>query len=580
MGEDRAEGAAAHPPGHVAPSAELAAVAEDYWVAVLAADPVFATALGERGDDHRLDDPTPQGTERRRAEVARSRDSAEAIDAASLAAADCVTHLALLAQLDADADGLAADLGTWNVDPLEGPQITAMNLEAFQPAATPDEAAAMVARWRALGPWFDAHIENLLRERDAGRVGVRTPVERVLDQLDTLLAQPDEALPLLAPLTVDRPDWTPAHRTAFDADLRAAVRDVVRPAIERYRATIRDAILPIARPDERPGLSHVAGGAEAYDQVARMHTSLSLTAEEIHAIGLDEVARIDAELVSLGDRVLGTADLTTIRARLRSDPALHFETGAQVFETAARSLERARAAIPAWFGILPAAACDVVEIGEHEAKHTTIAYYRQPAADGSRPGQYYINTYAPTTRPRYEAEALAFHEAIPGHHLQLAIAQEIEGLPAFRRHLGPTAFVEGWGLYTERLSDEMGLYTGDLDRIGVLSFDAWRACRLVVDTGIHALGWTRQQAIDFMFDHTVLAANNVANEIDRYIVTPGQALAYKLGQREILRLREDARSMLGARFDIRAFHDTVLGQGALGLEALAGVVNDWVAATD
>lgn len=578
--EDRAEGAAASPPGARAPSAELAVLAEDYWQAVLAADPVFASALGERGHDHRLDDPTPGGTDRRRAEVARSRQRAEAIDADTLTAADRVTRLALLAQLDADADGLAADLGTWNVDPLEGPQIGAMNLEAFQPAATPDEAGAMVARWRALGPWFDAHIENLRRERDAGRVGVRTPVGRVLDQLDSLLVQPDERLPLLAPLSGERPDWTPAQRAAFDADLRAAVRDVVRPAIERYRAVIHDEILPIARPDDRPGLSHVPDGDVAYDRVVRMHTSLSLTATEIHAIGLDEVARIDAELAMLGDRVLGTADLPTIRARLRSDPALHFETGAQVFETAARSLDRARAAIPAWFGILPAAPCDVVEIGAHEAKHTTIAYYRQPAADGSRPGQYYINTYAPSTRPRYEAEALAFHEAIPGHHLQLAIAQEIVGLPAFRRHLGPTAYVEGWGLYTERLSDEMGLYTADLDRIGVLSFDAWRACRLVVDTGIHALGWTRQGAIDFMFDHTVLAANNVANEIDRYIVMPGQALAYKLGQREILRLRDDARAALGGRFDIRVFHDTVLGQGALGLEALAGVVNDWVAAAD
>jgi uncharacterized protein (DUF885 family) len=242
------------------------------------------------------------------------------------------------------------------------------------------------------------------------------------------------------------------------------------------------------------------------------------------------------------------------------------------------SLARANAAIPGWVGRLPTAPCIVVEMGPHEAAHSTIAYYRQPAADGTRPGSYYINTTAPETRPRYEAEVLAFHEAVPGHHLQIAIAQELEGLPAFRRLDGATAFVEGWGLYSERLSEEMGLLTGDLDRFGVLSFDAWRACRLVVDTGLHALGWSRDQAIDFMVDHTALAENNIANEVDRYLAMPGQALAYKLGQRELLRLRDSARDALGPRFDIRGFHDAVLGQGAPGLRTIGRTVERWIAA--
>jgi uncharacterized protein (DUF885 family) len=213
----------------------------------------------------------------------------------------------------------------------------------------------------------------------------------------------------------------------------------------------------------------------------------------------------------------------------------------------------------------------------HEAEHSTIAYYRQPAADGSRPGSYYINTSAPETRPRYEAETLAFHEAVPGHHLQIAIAQEIEGLPAFRRLAGPTAYVEGWGLYTERLSVEMGLLSNDLAAFGVASYDAWRASRLVVDTGMHALGWSRDRAIAFMLEHTALAENNITNEVDRYLAMPGQALAYKLGQREILRLRDRARTQLGGGFDIRAFHDVVLGQGALGLTSLARIVDRWIA---
>jgi uncharacterized protein (DUF885 family) len=270
--------------------------------------------------------------------------------------------------------------------------------------------------------------------------------------------------------------------------------------------------------------------------------------------------------------------LPAILERLRSDPELHFRTSDEVFAVAEASLARANAAIPEWFGRLPATPCVVVAMGEHEARHSTIAYYRQPAADGSRPGSYYINTTAPETRPRYEAEVLAFHEAVPGHHLQIAIAQELEGLPAFRRLAGPTAYAEGWGLYTERLSEEMGLLTGDLDRFGILSFDAWRACRLVVDTGLHAFGWSRDAAIAFMVEHTALAENNIVNEVDRYLAMPGQALAYKLGQREIVALRDQGRAALGDAFDIRAFHDVVLGQGAVGLGTLRTVVESWIAA--
>jgi uncharacterized protein (DUF885 family) len=214
----------------------------------------------------------------------------------------------------------------------------------------------------------------------------------------------------------------------------------------------------------------------------------------------------------------------------------------------------------------------------HEAKFSTIAYYRDPAADGSRPGSYYINTTQPETRPRYEAETLAFHEAVPGHHLQIAIAQELDGLPAFRRLSGPTAYVEGWGLYSERLSAEMGLLSDEMNRFGIASFDAWRACRLVVDTGLHALGWRRDRAIRFMADHTALAQNNIVNEVDRYLAIPGQALAYKLGQREILALRDEARTAFGDQFDIRAFHDVVLGQGAVALSTLRGIVEAWIRA--
>ena len=560
-------------PGDDAPTPDtLAAVAADYWESYLAFHPIDATSIGDRRFDDRLDDRSPAAIEGHLRGLAELGSRTAAIDPAGLADADRVTHSALVDQIGRDAAELEAGMEAWTVDPLEGPQIAALDLEAIQPIANPDQGRAMVARWVAMGGWFDSFGANLLTGLAAGRVAVRSPVERSIDELRTALAHRDDELPLLAPAQVDHPDWARGELDAFRAGLRDAVRDVVRPAMARYVAVLDSEILPRARPDDRPGILHLPHGGAAYEQLIAVHTSLPLSADEVHRIGLDEVARIDAELTELGTRVLGVADRPAVLAHLRSDPALHFGSREEVFATAEGALERARAAIPAWFGLLPRADCVVVAIGEHEEKHSTIAYYRPPAVDGSRPGQYYINTSEPGTRPRYEAEALAYHESIPGHHLQLAIGQELTDLPDFRRHLGPTAYFEGWGLYTERLAEEMGLYSGDLDRIGVLSFDAWRACRLVVDTGIHALGWTRRQAIDFMLEHTALAENNVINEVDRYIVWPGQALAYKIGQLELLRLRDEARRDTGAAFDIRAFHDAVLGNGALGMRTLGEVV--------
>jgi uncharacterized protein (DUF885 family) len=263
-------------------------------------------------------------------------------------------------------------------------------------------------------------------------------------------------------------------------------------------------------------------------------------------------------------------------ARLRSDPKLHFDTEQAVIDKAESTLASAKAAIPKFFGRLPEADCVVATIPDYEAPYTTIAYYRPPIPDGSKPGEYFVNVYAPKTRPKYEAAALSYHEAIPGHHLQIAIAQELPAMPAFRRHLGLNSFVEGWALYAERLSDEMGLYESDLDRMGMLSYEAWRASRLVVDTGIHALGWTRERAKAFMHDHTALADNNIDNEVDRYIVWPAQALGYKLGQLEILALRELAEQELGEAFDIRGFHDAVLTRGAVSLGALRRGVQSWI----
>jgi uncharacterized protein (DUF885 family) len=559
--------------------AALDALAADYWTVTLERDPTFATAIGDPRFDDRLADPSRDGTTASAARLSGLEARAEGIEPHQLDAPRRVTLLALRQSIQADVARVGANLDDWNVDHIDGLPGNLLKIADYQRLETPDDGRRMVERWRAMPGYVDASLARLRVGLSEGHVACRAPVSRTIDILDSVLAEPDDRWPLVRPAgrAAELAGWSDADHRRLASDLVAAVRDGIRPAFQRYRSALANEILPAARTDDEPGIGHVPGGHDAYLGLVRGHTTLDLAPSDLHQIGLDEIARIDDELGALAGRVLGTSSLPEALARLRTDPSLHFETREQVYETADRCLDRAEAAIPAWFGRLPRALCDVVRMGTHEEAHSTIAYYRQPAQDGSRPGAYFINTSEPETRPRYEAEALAYHESVPGHHLQIAIAQEAAGLPAFRRNLGPTAFVEGWGLYSERLADEMGLYSGDLDRIGVLSFDAWRASRLVVDTGMHALGWTRDQALAFMLEHTALAPNNIANEVDRYIVLPAQALAYKAGQLELLRLRTEAMDRLGTRFDIRTFHDAVLDQGALPLAVLRESVEAWVA---
>ena len=552
------------------PHAGLALLADRYWQEHLRDDPLKATEVGDRRYDDRLPDIRPEAVARQRQGLTDLAASVAAVSRGELDESGRATRDALLQVVDGDLATIDADLLRHTVSPASGPQTAFLNLADYQPADSAEARLAMVARWHAMGPWVDELIANLERGRREGAVGVRTLVERSMAELDVLLAQPDEGWPLVSP--AEQPSLERDERVRFRAELLAATAESVRPAFRRYRDFLHDAIAPLARDDDHPGLAHIPGGEAAYAALARAHTTTELAPEQIHEIGLREIERIDEELRSLGARQLKTSSLSATLARLRGDPALHFATRDEVAEVARRSLHRANAAVPGWFNRLPSLPCEVVRMLPHEEEHSTIAYYRDPVPDGSRPGRYYINTSAPETRPRYEAEALAFHESVPGHHLQVALAQELDDLPAFRRHGTVTAYVEGWGLYAERLSDEMGLYSGDLDLFGIASFDAWRASRLVVDTGMHALGWTRERAIGFMLEHTALGPNNVANEVDRYIAWPGQALAYKIGQLELLRLRAEAKGRLGEGFDIRAFHDAVLSAGPVPLATLRGIV--------
>jgi len=573
------------------------------WEEDLALQPTYATRLNVARYHGDLEDVSHAAREDSGERLRTRVNELRAFDVATLSSMDRVTHALLLEMW---ATELAIfDLGIapaeWNLNPRGGPQNEFLSLGAVQPTATAREREQLLERWSKMPAALAAHADNLTRGIARGRSASTTAVSRTLAQLERLLSTPVHASPLVevalggGTLAQSRAEqgvalgsdelWffpaprdplAQAERMAFVRSVYELTRAQIYPAFERYADVVRNQVAPAARSDEQPGVCYLEDGAAYYELCIREHTSLELSAAEIHALGLREVARIRAEMSDLGERVFGTRDVTAIADRLRNDPKLHFNTAEEVEAKALECLQRATKAMPEYFGILPRAECEVVRVPEHEAPDTTIAYYNEPAPDGSRPGRYYINTYLPETRPRYDAEVLAFHEAIPGHHLQIAIAQELQGLPPQRRFEGSTAFIEGWALYTERLCDEIGLYSSDLDRLGILSFDAWRASRLVVDTGLHAFGWSRAQAIAYMRSNTLLAENNVENEIDRYISWPGQALGYKLGQLEILKLRAEAQARLGAAFTLSDFHDVVLRRGAVTLQVLRAEVERWL----
>jgi uncharacterized protein (DUF885 family) len=553
---------------------ELRRLADEFWDATLASRPTTATLLGDHRFDDRIEDLSEAAEAERRAHCVSLRGRLEAIPIERLDQADRVTLGLLLRET---ADGIA--LIDQRVVELESDQMQGIHVGLVQAwpllnAPEPDDARRLLTRLRQVPGVLDQALERFLAGAASGRTPARINVERSISVVDGYLASPidrDAFAGLKGP-----EGW--AGEAAWRQELTDTARDVVRPAYQRFRDNLAQQLLPSGRPDDRCGLHWLADGPAIYATVSRHHTTLSMSPEEIHAVGMAEVTeKLPAEYAEVGQRLFGITEVAAIFEHLRQDRSLRYRTGEEILADARRSLEAASLVMADWFGRLPKSPCLVEPVPEFLAADSPVAYYFPPAGDGSRPGTYYVNTSEPANKNRYEAASVAFHEAIPGHHLQLAIATELTDVPTFQRFsLSNTSYVEGWGLYAERLAEEMGLYTSDLDRIGMLCADSLRACRLVVDTGLHALGWTRQQAIDFMADHTPVSVDEVTVEVDRYIGMPGQALAYKLGQREIFRLREWAKTELTDRFDIKAFHDHVLGLGAVTLPILAGLVEDWV----
>lgn len=549
----------------------LQAIADDLVTYLWDRDPLEATLMGFREYDGALADLSlpAEAALRERRHVLRKRTLD--IGTGELEGQDVYTRAVVLAVLD-DLDNveIAGQLDFTVTDFPVAPASMLLSYLRMIRITNADEASRYIARLQAVPGYLRAALHRLMIGRARGLQPVAHLVEAAIRQIDRYLAADDD--PLLAPIPTD---WEESEQ--WLAQARSVLVDEVHVAFSAYRRALEEVVLPHARNREQVGLCHLPGGAKRYEALVHAHTTTRRSPQEIHDTGLAQVARIQEEFRELGQRLFGIAEPKDLFVHLNNEPALRWSTRPEILAAAETAVRRAEAEAPKWFGRLPQDACIIEEIPDLEAEGSAPAYYMGPSLDGSRKGTYFQNTYQPAERTSFDLESVAFHEAVPGHHFQISIAQDMTDLPLLRRLSMFTAYVEGWGLYSERLADEMGLYSSDLQRIGMLAADAWRASRLVVDTGMHALGWSREQALDFMLTNTPIARIDAEAEVDRYIAYPGQALSYMVGRLEIERMRAWAAETLGERFDLRAFHDEVLGNGALPLNVFADAIRDWAA---
>lgn len=562
-------------PSPSSPAAVVDALADEVVREFFRENPDYATVEGYPGGDHaRLRDNSLAAVRawaaREDAWLARIGE----IDPAPLAGTPQHRTLAIMRELLEASAGLRVCRNElWPISPtFNGWQGVYPFIATLQPVGSAEARADALARARAFPNYLDTEIANMREGVRQGYVAPRTGVESVIGQLDALLATPVDGSPFMSPVMRDT-----TAPPAFRAEMAGVVGSAINPAIGRYRDYLADAYLPASRASV--AVADVPNGAQCYRASVRFNTTLQIEPGEIHAIGLREMAKIRGEMQTIARRSFGTDDVTEALRRLKTDTAYTFRSKQAMIDYAQAALDRARAALPAWFGILPKADVIIQPYPAFQEKSAPGGQYNSSSEDGTRPGIYLINTYEPEKQSIAGLEATAFHETYPGHHLQVAIAKERPGAHEMVRYFYSSGFVEGWGLYSERLADEMGLYSGDIDKMGLLSNEALRAARLVVDAGMHALGWTRQQAIDYLMANTTSSLASATAEVDRYIAVPGQATAYMLGNLEIRRLREHGERELGSRFSIREFHDRVLEDGNVTLPMLRAKIEGWVAAS-
>ncbi|MDO8914394.1 MAG: DUF885 family protein [Phenylobacterium sp.] len=552
----------------------LNALVADYEAYALADDPITAGGEGDRAALSRLPDVTPAADAARTRALKSFQARLTAIGEAGLSEEARLNRVFLAWTLDRQVQGLAFDEARMPFNSDGGFHQTLGYLAATTPIRSAADARAWIDRLNAVPAYYAANIANARRGAQAGFTQPRGASAQVLARAREMVTAPVETDALLTPLLALPASMPQPEQAAFRAQALAVVRDKVRPAQRDFVAFLEQEYLPASR--EALAARSLPDGERYYAWLVSDHTTTAMTPDEIHTAGLAEVARIRAEMDGVIAETGFKGDFKAFLAMLRSDPRFYATSREDLLEKASRIAKRIDDKLPGWFATLPRLTYGVRPApADIEANYTTGRYFSGSPAQGVA-GGYIVNTAKLDQRPLYELPALTLHEAVPGHHLQIALSQELEGVPAFRRNAGVTAFTEGWGLYAEKLGGEMGVYQDPYERFGRLSYEMWRACRLVADTGIHWKGWSLEQARACFTDNSALSPLNIEVELARYVSWPGQALAYKLGELKIVQLRAKAQAELGDRFDIRRFHDAVLLAGPLPLDLLETRIDLWV----
>jgi len=545
------------------------------WQEDLADDPLEATQLGDARYNDKLPDMSIDAITKRNQKNFTRLQALTKMDRTKLEKADQLNYDLFYREIKSRIDVFQFKPWSYAVSTYDGPQLLSQVAEVA-PFKTARDYDNWIARINASGVYIDQWIALLTQSAQEHRTQPRVVVQKVLEQIKGQLVSDPEASPFYAPFKNIPASIAAADKDRLTAAGKAAVQNVAIPAFQRFDKFFREVYLPASR--DTVGVYDTPSGEEYYRNRIKYFTTIdNMDAAAIYNTGLDEVKRIRAEMDKTLEGINFLGSLNQFLGFIRSDPRFFYKNSDELFAAYQKTARGIEPELPKLFGHLPKATFDIKPIPEVSAPTTTTAYYQPGSLDGTRKGVFYVNLYKPDSRPTWEVEALTAHESVPGHHLQIALQYELTGLPEFRRNASYNAFVEGWALYAEKLGYDLGLYKDDISKMGQLNYEMWRAVRLVVDTGIHQFKWTREQAITYFKQNTGRSDLDIQNEVDRYISWPGQALSYKLGQLRIQALRDEAEKALGERFDIRAFHDKLLGMGAVPISTLETEMRAWIA---